>query len=501
MAGSEGTAFENPAYESDDWDDNDDDDDGENAEETNPFIPDSASSPVPSGEDIPMKTRLHEKGGLPSYAETSFTGAQSLSEQAWFAAKKIFPDISSSELEVSYSSKGKLQVKMFGAGKKTYSLFTKDKSTGIDQINPSLSKEIKTALGDSKYEQVQKTIYEKGQELKEKQYEERQKNKKEMDEIREAIKKKQSQIDYLENEEGSQEEIDKLKSELRSLETEHQKKASEKIFQSLAEQMVEIDFQAIEDSEAAAFEKEEEEDAGEALKAIRRRKEALEWRIRLERNKLSDTDAPPERKEAAKNKLAELQKSFAKITEEEKVFQTKLSEKSAAFEKEIKKLQIDREEMEKANKKDAEIFNDENASPEEKEAARDRIETRDEEIRAITTRLEELNGEKPLLERVKDAFKKYGLTLTAIILAAGTTVGAIIGVLTRSLKATGKAVGNGLKELGKKIASILPGLLGAIVSFLFKAAGQVIGFLAEHTWLLILAVVAFLVEKYLKKRR
>jgi len=93
------------------------------------------------------------------------------------------------------------------------------------------------------------------------------------------------------------------------------------------------------------------------------------------------------------------------------------------------------------------------------------------------------------------------LTLTAIILAAGTTVGAIIGVLTRSLKATGKAVGNGLKELGKKIASILPGLLGAIVSFLFKAAGQVIGFLAEHTWLLILAVVAFLVEKYLKKRR
>jgi len=39
------------------------------------------------------------------------------------------------------------------------------------------------------------------------------------------------------------------------------------------------------------------------------------------------------------------------------------------------------------------------------------------------------------------------------------------------------------------------------MSFLFKAAGQVVGFLAEHTWLLILAVVAFLFEEYFKKQR
>ena len=59
----------------------------------------------------------------------------------------------------------------------------------------------------------------------------------------------------------------------------------------------------------------------------------------------------------------------------------------------------------------------------------------------------------------------------------------------------------GLKDIGSKVASALPGLIGSIVSFLFKAAGQAIGFLAEHTWLLTLAVVAFLVEKYIKKRR
>jgi len=45
------------------------------------------------------------------------------------------------------------------------------------------------------------------------------------------------------------------------------------------------------------------------------------------------------------------------------------------------------------------------------------------------------------------------VTLTAIFLAAGVTIGAVIGTLTRGLKATGKALGNGLKALGKKMAS------------------------------------------------
>jgi len=93
------------------------------------------------------------------------------------------------------------------------------------------------------------------------------------------------------------------------------------------------------------------------------------------------------------------------------------------------------------------------------------------------------------------------VTLTAILLAAGTTIGTVIGVLTRGLKATGKALGNGLKDIATKLGSLLSGLIALIVSFLFKAAGQVIGFLAEHTWLLILAAVAFLFEEYFKNQR
>ena len=89
-----------------------------------------------------MKTMQHEKGGLPdtSYVETSF-GAPTSSERAGIAAKDLFPKMSSSELEVSYNTKGRLQVKMWGggggAGKKFYNLTTTEKSTGREQINES----------------------------------------------------------------------------------------------------------------------------------------------------------------------------------------------------------------------------------------------------------------------------------------------------------------------------------------------------------------------------
>ena len=89
-----------------------------------------------------------------------------------------------------------------------------------------------------------------------------------------------------------------------------------------------------------------------------------------------------------------------------------------------------------------------------------------------------------LREGIKQIFKKYGVTMSAIFLAAGVTIGAVLRTMTRALKKLGKDLGNGLKTLEAKATSPLPGLIGAIVSFIFKAAGSVIGFLAEHTWLL-----------------
>ena len=165
---------------------------------------------------------------------------------------------------------------------------------------------------------------------------------------------------------------------------------------------------------------------------------------------------------------------------------------------ELKEQEAD---LQPQNAEDQAVIDNEDASPSDKQAAEDRVEERQEELARLRMQVDERERALPLRERLKEIFKKYGVTVTAIVLVAGVTIGAVIGAITNALRATGKALGKGLKDIGSKIASALPGLIGSIVSFLFKAAVQAIGFLAEHTWLLILAVVAFLVEKYIKKRR
>ena len=58
-----------------------------------------------------------------------------------------FTKAKASELEVCYSETGRLLVKMFGQGKKTYLLYTKDKGTNKERLNPSIPKQIKTSFG------------------------------------------------------------------------------------------------------------------------------------------------------------------------------------------------------------------------------------------------------------------------------------------------------------------------------------------------------------------
>ena len=93
------------------------------------------------------------------------------------------------------------------------------------------------------------------------------------------------------------------------------------------------------------------------------------------------------------------------------------------------------------------------------------------------------------------------MTLTAVVLAAGVTIGAVVSAVTKALKASGEAMSAGPKEIGANVASLLPGLIGQVAHFLFNTATKAFGFLAEHTWFLILAAVAFVAEKYLKKKK
>ena len=159
------------------------------------------------------------------------------------------------------------------------------------------------------------------------------------------------------------------------------------------------------------------------------------------------------------------------------------------------------EELHKSIREDEEIANNENEQPSVRERAREKIAEKLEQIDALENERDELEERVSLREKVKNIFKKYGFTVTAVFLAVGTVIGVIVDSLTKGLKSVATGVGNGLKELGKKIAGILPGLIGAIVSFIFKTAGSVISFLGKNAWLLILGVAVFMVERFQKKNR
>ena len=214
-------------------------------------------------------------------------------------------------------------------------------------------------------------------------------------------------------------------------------------------------------------------------------------RIGLERKMLTDL-----MKKSPENKVAiDALKEKISIKEAEK----KAKEREFYITKQTEEIKVREEEIKKQNEEDEKIINDENAFPPDKGAAEERIAQRNEELAGLQTLIQEREETMPLREKIKAIFKTYGVTVTSIFLAAGVTIAAVIGTITNALKKLGTELGNGLKTLGAKAASALPGLIGAIVSFLFKAAGSAIGFLAEHTWLLILAVVAFLFQKLMKK--
>ena len=55
----------------------------------------------------------------------------------------------------------------------------------------------------------------------------------------------------------------------------------------------------------------------------------------------------------------------------------------------------------------------------------------------LKAQISERENSLPLRERIKEIFKKYGVTVTAIFLAAGVTIAAVIGTITNALKKLG----------------------------------------------------------------
>ena len=192
-----------------------------------------------------------------------------------------------------------------------------------------------------------------------------------------------------------------------------------------------------------------------------------------------------------------LQKDFDKLqtTYSAKVKERNEIEAGLNRTKTLAELEEQYEKLKQANEEDQRVIDDENATSSDKQAAEARMEERREELERLEPQIQQREEALPLRERVKNIFKKYGWTLQAVALAVGIVLSALALAGMNGLKAGTKAVGQGLKTLGQKLGSLLPGLIGSIVSYIFKAAGSVLSFL------LILAVMAFFMERLLKRKR
>ena len=416
--------------------------DPEEPDRTQPFEPGGASTPYHGGEEHEMSTFPTEDSGL----------VHNPGDSAWKSLTYIYPDANATDLEAFIDPTTKrLKVKMTGAGKASYFLYTTEKNSNTQQLNPKLSLEIRKALGESTLDQASVLQQERERNLREivektnrkKQLEEEaaqegQEIRQDLGNLRNQISRLDDEIRKIEDKAGSwdEEAIQKLKDEKRAFEAEHQRKKAQ-----------------LDQANADA-------------------KTALQLQVEINDIKLANRDI-----ERQINKLGI---KVAKPLEE-------LEQEKAALEERLAK-----------NKR---VLEDENASSSEREAAQKQVNTDERALERVNEDIEREEQKLPLRERVKNIFKKYGWTLQAVALAVGIVLSALALAATNGLKAGTKAIGNGLKAIGQKLGSLLPGLIGSIVSYIFKAAGQVFSFLAEHAWLLILAVVAFFMERMLKRRR
>jgi hypothetical protein len=124
---------------------------------------------------------------------------------------------------------------------------------------------------------------------------------------------------------------------------------------------------------------------------------------------------------------------------------------------------------------------------------------------------------RPLSERLKELFRRDGLTIGALITAIGMTISTIIlAVAPHNTPSTPPSNNNGarnavkkalvrlsnfLLDLAKKALTALPGILGSLVSFLLKKSGELVLFLSEHLIILLLAVLLALYEFIIKSLR
>ena len=409
-----------------------------------PEDPDTASTPV-GGE---MTTLPPERQGVNQDPVT-------LANMARKEVELMFPNLSRTELEFRYEKAPKsggnvIKVK-YHTSDKWYTFFTKSKGDDQKTLNTTLPKQILKALGESASDQIAALQEQRDRNTAEIQV--RQQEREQLDVQVQKLKETQQEMDAIKN------QVIQLENDIQALEDKAGTSLDETTIQRLKDEKRDLE---------AEHQRKREQYKHTQVKA----KETLQLQTEINELKLANRDID--------RQINELGVKPTKMLDE---------------------LVHEKAELEKRLAEKRRVLEDENASSSEREAAKHKVEEDEWALERVNENLEREEQKLPLRERVKNIFKKYGWTLQAVALAVGIVLSALALAATNGLKAGTQAIGNGLKSIGQKLGSLLPGLIGSIVSYIFKAAGSVLSFLGEHAWLLILAVVAFFMERLLKRRR
>ena len=178
--------------------------------------------------------------------------------------------------------------------------------------------------------------------------------------------------------------------------------------------------------------------------------------------------------EKAIRDVERLQRKLADEEQKGNTIEARLNSTNPLDDLEEQKVTLERQIEE--NKR---VTENENTSPSEREAAEARNEEGEEELARLNQQIQAREKARPWRERIKEVFKKYGFTVTAVVTAVGLTIGVIFDKLTTGVSSVTKVVGNGLKYLGKKIGSILPGLGARLLALCFTQPVRLSHFLAK----------------------
>ena len=444
-------------------DDNDDDDDEAwnnvdwnapvDPEKTQPFQPGASSTPYHEGEAHEMANMGEEGDGIPLIPEYDdfIEDKETFVNKFKKYIKDKFPKVDFSKIVIGIGKQKGNQGKAVAFGPKGGEtvIFKQDNT-----FTKAFSKQYSDALGSS----AEEIIAEDREDL--------------ADDLR-RVREAQILEDHL-NKQAEREQQEEQ--ERKQLET----------------QLVQINdrIEKMENEGGTMIERQNEIDR------LRRESDKLKRDIKEAKSKAKDYAKTAKERDKASKEVSRLQRQYE--TQRQKLATT---EEGLNRTKPLDELEVKEETLKRKIEEDQQILNDENVSSEERNNAYARYAANVEELARLESQIQEREQELPLRERVKNIFKKYGWTLQAVALAVGIVLSALALAATNGLKASTKAIGNGLKAIGQKLGSLLPGLIGSIVNYIFKAAGSVLSFLGEHAWLLILAVVAFFMERLLKKRR